>query len=466
MSTAIGCVVDSQFDKATVAFATLDIPITIGTFIYTLDQQGKSKILMRIVNIRRISTTVAMTKYALSNTCPPASKSTRGVLIATARIVGIIQDGSLRNILVPPPIKNHVYMVDDDLFREILKTGEETIELGRIFIGYKRDSKTGSIEVMHAPLVVDFTQFSNTNVIMLGLEGLGLYDVMESLLEQISQKENTNVIIIDAKGEIKRRLENRLSDRLVIVDADEAMRLLNNGFGFLYMDVDEIISVLGPKIGYNNVNVLQDILGAIKEYPLSIEKIVNIAESQKVSSGFIEMLKRIWENTAGKFLEPNSVVIIDLRGAKLRNQIQLVHVFFKQLYDEMSRRIRKGESVRRFIVIDPLELYLPANEFISDDLTLACREQIINVMLKNRLFKLSLIGITETPSMINPLALYLAKSVIVGKVIDRREIEAISKYFGLSKRVIMSINENQFLLKGNLSPLKDEVLFILGERSV
>ncbi|MEX0568442.1 MAG: hypothetical protein Q6363_004675 [Candidatus Njordarchaeota archaeon] len=460
MTMPIGCVVESDLDRALIAVYPQEItkiPIVVGTYVYVAKQDGDKKVLMTIVNLKRIPNQVAKRKFPfLANICSQVFSET-GVLFARAEIIGVIESNKIKNLLVPLLIGDRAYLVGDEEIKDLSSQEQNVITLGHMKLANMYDEKEGTVKEVKMTIGLDIDKIVRSNMLISGLEEFRLYDLAVDLIRKISSTiDNYNFVVFDTTGNFVHLLKNNADkNKIRVYRAAEISGLLNNGFGFEYRTREEIVKIMSAKIGYKNASQLEKILESVGDsYPLSMDKIVKVAEALEYEEGFINLIKNIWQNNAGALLEKGTINIIDLhKGVRLINQTQLIYTFFRYVYDELLRRYEKNENVKRFFIIDTAERFIPKKEIISEDVVNLCKDSIVNIMIKNRMFRSSIICVTETPSMMAPVVLHLVKNVMCTKIIDKREINVLMRFFNFPRKIISNIDEDEYVLKSDYIPI-------------
>ena len=383
-----------------------------------------------------------------------------GVLVGTLRILGIYDEKKNRITLlrVPLALNAKVYPLTREALERIFKMNGE-LSIGKAEMGLYFDVEKRRFERFHFQVCVDPWEFISENILVVGGRKLDRIGIALRLIKNVSSLGNKyNIIVVDSSNGFANILKKELGDENVeVIESDKLTRLLENGFGFEYKTMDDVLLALSTIVGYEDTllirGILQEVYSELGKFELTriLDKIGELEIDETKKNMLVEAFGRLWRDNAGELLSPGKVYVINFgQQVKVREQIQLVASFFRELLSELTIRIGREEKLIRFIIITDAEKYVPRRGFESVELANISRENIINAVANSKLLNVGLLLISDKLSMLSRAILQYIKSIFVLHTRDSRELASISKLLGIDKIHVMNLGYGEFMLKSEL----------------
>jgi len=460
MSERVGVIISSSLRRAYILFyRKYQYKIKYGTLL--LVKKKESIIPMEITSLFNVPVTRIVNRYGPDVQRVIPIQEVQSALIGVARILGIVDLNSLRikPMLSPlKPFEDSVTIATKDIYDKLWNF-EGNLTLGKTYMGFYYDPEEDNVKRLEVMLKMSAEELITNNILIAGDRKTGKTLFSINLIHKIFsslREPNINIIIFDPNGEYYDALCDRISEKYVLrMDGEIVLNNIDGGFGFEYKDPKGILSELGPKLGSRNAIILKRVLETL-EQENKLFTLSNIRESlqrifgdkeQGFINGFMSLLSRYWQTPLTNVLSPGRIVVIDMhRNLSYRSQIKMIASFFRELYLELLNRSTLERNIYRLLVVEDFERYVSRPQAESIENMEFSREYIINMLAVSKSLNSGIMGITSSPSRVDPLALTFMQTKFVLKILDPIEIKTITELLGMSDEQVTSLNLGEVLV--------------------
>jgi len=399
-----------------------------GTYI-KVKAEGRDWILAQIDDVKRSNTAYSMSQLNGG----PKDYESKELMIAEARVIGIVNNGKLHLPMSPSRPGDPVFVADEKLIKSTLGLSK-----GEMYIGLMRG--------YDIRVELDANTLVQKHCSVLAKTGSGKSYTAAVILEELLEK-NVALLIIDPHGEYasmrepnkvgdfgKYKVKPRGYNIVVYTPAEMAVNPRADRpfrFNSLNLSAREVAKMIPHESTSGQIGLLYEAISTLQAETdvYTLEDIIDqvVKSTSKVKWNLVGQLESLLEiglfsGTATQIedlLRPGRASVIDMTGVVPELQAMIVSRLLAEIFEARKRRqISPG-----MVVIEEAHNYIPER----GSGTAASTDIIRTIAAEGRKFGLGLMVISQRPARVDKNVISQCNTQIIMRVTNPNDLKALSK---------------------------------------